>query len=101
MTSPEIPKPALETSLANLAIGVFKLVAIAVLLCVALLVAGLMGDGTFRHEPGFVILGALGVLFAVVLVLGGFFVLASILRTLERIELRMVDFDGRREAIGG
>ncbi|MBI1243786.1 MAG: hypothetical protein GC202_02180 [Alphaproteobacteria bacterium] len=79
----------LEVRLAGWAVGAFKIVAIVVLTGVAFMLAGLLLDGSLLRQPGAFLLAAVGIVFTMLLGLGGFFILAAIWRTLERIEIRL------------
>jgi hypothetical protein len=86
-----IPGIGMEMSIAHLSIWVFKVLALLCLIAIAAVVTIGLKAGGIEHAPIAILLGAVAAALTLTFAFGGIFMLATMMKLLERIDARLAN----------
>jgi hypothetical protein len=88
-----IPSIGIEKSIAHLSVWVFKLLALLCLLVIAAAVTIGLKSGGVEHAPLAILFGAVAAVLTLTFAFGGIFMLATMMKLLERIDVRLANMN--------
>jgi hypothetical protein len=86
-----IPGIGMEMSIAHLSVWVFKVLALLCLIAIAAAVVVGLKAGGVEHAPLAILLGTVAAILTLTFAFGGIFMLATMMKLLERIDARLAN----------